>query len=161
MGYTIKVYLATDVLKRCLACPLLAENVTEEEREGGGCIPVIGENFMDNSDRRTICRYVLKQGGDFIGYDDARRLIADALTVLGKDDAREKFLGKAKDRPHYYVIKPISTAFYRGFDKDCGAFEVRTWPVLKYMVAEENGGHIAAFRDEDTARKVAEFLNDA
>ena len=112
------------------------------------------------------CRYVLKHGGDFIDYDDARRLTADALSVLGKDDAREKFLGKPEKPKVEYIVYHLSEPYKRPGGCDSAVGQWADGPNLNYAIRKEvNGGNhgaediIAAFRDKDTWARVLAFLN--
>ena len=139
--------------KDCSDCPLNVVNSKGTDT----CASI----KLDNSDRRAICRYVLKHTEDFTDRDEIREHIADALTILGKDDAREKFLGK----PEPEKVRYDKTSLGSGYE----------WPTkfreslraaageLRHVITKK-GNHwpdniIAAFRDEETRDRVLELLN--
>ena len=144
-----KPLLSPKPTNTCFPCPL--------DPPGAACYEAFRDE-VDNSERRTICRYVLKHNQDFTDRDEIRGHIADALTVLGKDDACEKFLWKAEESKKYYAAK--SLGYYGVIGAITGEHHPSDiWPDLRYLIAESGGPYIIAFRDEDTHNKVLAFLN--
>jgi len=128
----------------CSICPLHWDGL----RDCGG-----PWEELDGSLRRAIFRYVLKTVQDFTDRDEIRARIAEMLD----DDAREKFLGKAK-RKEYTVDTGVYIYHYE--DKVAGnALRAPNGVTpLRYLIRRA-GCFTAAFRDEDTRDRVLAFLN--
>ena len=134
---------------KCNECPLFA--VSPGDESGIPCKHIF-EKSMDNSERRVICRYVLEHIGMTVDRDQARNLIAQALKILGKDDAREKFLGKAEPVKEFYAQN-----FCEGYEykPHAGLYELP----LKYGIVNKVGYVLMAFAYETARDRVLEFLN--
>jgi len=135
---------------KCLGCPLCA--VLKSPCFSERCWRFL-KSYMDNAERRAICRHVLATVKDFTDRDEIRARIAEMLD----DDAREKFLGKAK-RKEYTVDTGVYIYHYE--DKVAGnALRAPNGVTpLRYLIRRA-GCFTAAFRDEDTRDRVLAFLN--
>lgn len=152
-GFKAKVCDCDLVRKLCLACPLNANGVSEELREAGGCIQVIDNDFMDNSERRAICRHVLATVQDFTDVAEIRERIAEMLDP----ELREKFVGKAEK----WVAATWDEGSVRLSSNSLPGHAWQSEGDMKYVIYRPSnmGKPFIAVNDEDTRDRVLEFLN--
>lgn len=136
--------------ENCKCCPIFA---VDGGGYGGSCCNVFGDDFMDNSERRAICRHVLATVKDFTNVTKIRERIAEML------DDPEKFLGKAElEKVDYIHFNAGGGMIYA---PRCTVDEYT--PLLRYQIQIRTAGKfddtIIAFRDEKTRDLVLEFLN--
>jgi len=138
--------------KDCSDCPLNVVNSKGTDT----CARI----KLDDSERRAICRHVLATVKDFTDRDEIRARIAEMLD----DDAREKFVGKAKAEYHRFDLAAT------GFMRVGGNTKVVIQPNrLAYTIIEgkypkdvnDEENFIAAFRDAELRDLVLKLLREA
>ena len=118
------------------------------------CSDIFGRHYMDDSERRAICRHVLATVKDFTDRNEIRARIAEMLADP------EKFLGKAEPEK----VRYDKTSLGSGYE----------WPTkfreslraaageLRHVITQKGnhwpGSIIAAFRDEKLRDRVLELL---
>ena len=150
-GFCRILHVTTCGSRACKKCPFAT---SLEPDHAGYCVPIFGPDNMDNSERRAICRHVLATVKDFTDVTEIRERIAEML------DDPEKFLGKAEEPKPKYGYYYSRKEPYR---KKVVCVHSDTAPALHHFVSIRPGGGrddiIAAFLNEDMARKIAELLS--
>lgn len=131
---------------------------------GPSCTSVF-DTPLDNFERRAGCRYVLKHTQDFTDTDEIRGHIADALTILGKDELREEFVGKAEEKKRYGCFDSDGGGMTYRREGASSEHEPKYEPDLRYTLREgtdENviGTIIAAFHTKDRRDEYLDFLKE-
>ena len=118
------------------------------------CSDIFGRHYMDDSERRAICRHVFATVKDFTDRNEIRARIAEML------DDPEKFLGKPEPEWLACFVAPAGGGTYSndgGCGRDDASFPRLTW-FVKSCKGASRAINRAGFLTEADARRFLDAL---